>query len=109
VGTSGTINCSLYDDANVSGTGAALASGQVNPADATNVPVLATITVPSTLATDTVRLLCGTANSAETGITATYIAMTVTVGSFQTFTNTIGGGTGGAIPGGWNLTTNKNE
>lgn len=109
LGTSDTLDCSLYDDANVSGTGTALASGQVIRTDATNVPVLATITIPSTLTTDTVRLFCGTANSAETSIAATYIAMPVTVGSFQTFTNTIGGGTGGIITGGWNLTTNKSE
>lgn len=108
-GTSDTLSCSLYDDANVSGTGNALASGEVNLAGATNVPILGTITIPSTLTTDTVRLFCGTANAAETGITASYIAMPVTVGSFQTFTNTIGGGTSGPINGGWNITTNKND
>jgi hypothetical protein len=108
-GTSDTLTCSLYDDANVSGTGAALASGELNQLDATNVPVLATFTVPTTLTTDTVRLFCGTANSAETGITASYIAMPVTVGSFQTFTNSIGGGTTGPITGGWDIQKNQND
>jgi hypothetical protein len=108
-GTSDTLTCSLYDDANVSGTGNALASGEVNLADATNVPVLATVTVPSSLTTDTVRLFCGSANSTETGITASYVAMSVTVGSFQTFTNTIGGGATAPITGGWDIPKNSNE
>jgi Collagen triple helix repeat (20 copies) len=108
-GTSDTLTCSLYDDANVSGTGNALASGEVNLVGATSVPVLGTFTVPSTLTTDTVRLFCGTANSAESGITASYIAMSVTVGSFQTFTNTIGGATTSPISGGWDLQQNKSE
>jgi collagen triple helix repeat protein len=106
-GTDDTLNCSLLDDANVSGTGSALASGALNLLDATNVPVLGTITIPSTLTTDTVRLYCGTANATQTGITATYIAMPVTVGSFQTFTNTVGGGTTAPINGGWDIGKNK--
>ena len=109
LGTNDTLSCGLFDDANVSGTGNALASGEVNLMEATNVPVLGTITIPSSLTTDTVRLFCGTESSTEAGITASYIAMPVTVGSFQTFTNTVGGGTTGPINGGWNITTNKNE
>jgi hypothetical protein len=108
-GTSDTLTCSLYDDANVSGTGNALASGEVNLGDATNVPVLGTFTVPSSLTTDTVRLFCGTANSAESGITASYVAMSVTVGSFQTFTNTIGGATTSPITGGWDIPKSQTE
>ena len=104
-----TLSCSLYDDANVSGTGNALVSGEVDLLEATNVPVLGTITIPSSLATDTVRLFCGTANATETGITATYVAIPVTVGSFQGFTNTVGGGTTGPISGGWNIGGNKNN
>ncbi len=108
-GTSDALTCSLYDDANVSGTGNPLASGDVNLGDATNVPILGTVTVPSSLTTDTVRLFCGTANSAEAGITASYVAMAVTVGSFQTFTNTIGGGTTGPITGGWDIPKDKTD
>ena len=110
-GTNDTLNCSFYDDANVSGTGLALASGEVNLLEATNVPVLGTITIPTTLVsgTDTVHLYCGTANSAEAGLTATYVAMPVTVGSFQTFTNSVGGSSGGTINGGWDIGGNKND
>ncbi len=106
-GTSDTLSCSLFDDANVSGTGNALASGEVNLVEATNVAILGTITIPSSLTTDTVRLFCGTANSAEAGMTASYVAMPVTVGSFQTFTNTVGGGTAAPINGGWDITKNQ--
>ncbi|HEX3987499.1 MAG TPA: IPT/TIG domain-containing protein [Acidobacteriaceae bacterium] len=109
-GTNDTLSCSLYDDANVSGTGTALATGQVNLLDATNVPVLGTITIPTTVTpTDTVRVFCGTEDSTQTGLTATFIAMPVTVGSFQTFTNTVGGGSTGPISGGWNRVTNQND
>ena len=108
-GTNDTLSCSLHDDANVSGMNSALASGEVNLLDAASVPVLGTITIPSSLTTDTVRLFCETASSAEPGITATYIAMPVTVGAFQTFTNTIGGGTTGPINGGWDIGANKND
>jgi hypothetical protein len=108
-GTSDTLKCGLFDDANVSGTGNALASGEVNLADATNVPVLGTITIPSSLTTDTVRLFCGATNSTEVGITASYVAMPVTVGSFQVFTNTIGGGATAPISGGWDVTQNRNN
>jgi hypothetical protein len=104
-----TLNCSLYDDANASGTGNALASGLVNLGEATNLPVLGTITIPTSVTTDTVHLFCGTASSAETGVTATYIAMPVTVGSFQPFTNTIGGTTTAPIGGGWDIGANKND
>jgi hypothetical protein len=108
-GTSDTLNCSLFDDAKVSRTGNALASGEVNLLDATNVPILGTITIPSSLTTDTVRLFCGTANSTEAGVTASFIAMPVTVGSFQTFTNTVGGGTSQPITGGWDLSQNEKD
>ena len=108
-GTSDTLSCTLFDDANISGTGNALASGAVNLAEGTNVPILGTITIPSSLTTDTVRLFCGTTNSTEASITASYIAMPVTVGSFQVFTNTVGGGTTGPINGGWDITKNQNN
>jgi hypothetical protein len=106
-GTSDTLNCSLFDDANVSGTGNALVSGEVNLVEASSVPILATLTIPGSLSTDTVRLFCGTANSTAAGITANYIAMPVTVGSFQAFTNTVGGGTTQPISGGWDITKNQ--
>lgn len=108
-GTSDTLNCGLYDDAST--TGAALASGQVNLQYATNVPVLGTVTIPTTVTNgiDTVRLFCGAANGTETGITATYIAMPVTVGSFTPFTNNLGGAPTAPIGGGWNRVTNQND
>ena len=81
----------------------------MNLAEGTNVPILGTITIPSSLTTDTVRLFCGTTNSTEASITASYIAMPVTVGSFQVFTNTVGGGTTGPINGGWDMTKNQNN
>lgn len=109
LGVSDTLTCNLYDDANVSGTGSPLASGEVSLEGATNLPLLGTITIPSSLTTDTVRLFCATANSEERVITATYIAMPVTVGSFQRFTNTIGGGATTPVVGGWSITLNKSE
>ena len=42
------------------------------------------------------------------GITASYIAMPVTVGSFQPFTNTLGG-IDPPIGGGWDIGANKND
>jgi hypothetical protein len=102
-GQSGNLTCSLYDNGTVSAS--PLATGQITLTNTASVPVLATITVPSTTATDTVRLFCGGSTAAVSGITATYFAMPVTVGSFQTFTNTIGGSTS-TPPGGWDVTKN---
>ncbi len=108
LGTNDTLNCSLFDDDAVAGAGIALASGAADLGEATNLPVLGTITIPTSVTTDTVHLFCGTASSAEMGITASYIAMPVTVGSFQPFTNTLGGTTA-PIGGGWDIGANKND
>ena len=55
-GKTDTLTCSIYDNGTVSA--AALATGEVALTDATNLPILGTITVPSTVTTDTVRLFC---------------------------------------------------
>jgi hypothetical protein len=104
-GKTDTLTCSLYDNGTV--TTAALATGEVALADATNLPILGTITVPSTVTTDTVRLFCGSGTAAVSGVTATYVAMGVTVGSFQTFTNNIGGAPTAPITGGWDIGQNS--
>jgi hypothetical protein len=109
LGVSDTLTCFLYDDAQVSGTGSPLASGEVSLEGATNLPLLGTITIPASLTTDTLRLICATANSAERVITATFIAMPVTVGSFQEFTNAVGGASPAPIVGGWSIAKNDDN
>lgn len=108
LGTSDTLDCSIYDDANVSGTGAPLTTGQVDLQSASNLPLQGLIAIPNTDTTDTVRLYCGSQNSTEGGITASIVAFPITASSFQPFSNTIGGNSG--VPaGGWNLQQNNQD
>ena len=103
-----TLSCSLFDDANINGAGTALASGQVDMTKMANLPLLAAIDIPASLTTDTVRLFCGSTAAVQPGITGSYVAMPVTVGSFLTFTNAIGtGGIAPKQPTGWNRVTNQ--
>ena len=83
-----------------------LASGQVNLAEATNLPLMSSFSIPSGIANVDVNLYCATANSTESGITATLVAEPVTVGSAQQFTNSIGNTGTPIIPGGWNRVKN---
>ncbi len=104
--TDDTLSCSWYDDEDVSGVGAAIASGQVKLLYQTNLALLGAFAIPASASTsDTVRLFCGTAAEARGGITATFTAEPVTAASFQTFSNTIGGGSA-PYPGGWNIASN---
>lgn len=116
-GTADSLSCNL--DANLGlslsgesqvGAGTTLttiSTGQVNLANATNIPLLAAYSVVSGNTAGSVQIDCVTANGDEGGITATLLAEPVTVGSSQTFTNSIGN-TGGnpPIPGGWNRVQN---
>ena len=109
-GTSDTLSCSLFDDAQHLWDRQRSRVRRSEPGRGDQrADTLGTITIPSSLTTDTVRLFCGTTNSTEVSITASYIAMPVTVGSFQAFTNTVGGGTTGPINGGWDITKNQNN
>ncbi len=108
LGTPDALLCSIYDDANVAGTGTAIALGSMEMQSASNLPLLGAVSIPSSTGTDTVRLYCGTASASESGISATFVAVPVTVGSFQTFSNSIGssGGSSGSGPSlGWTIAT----
>lgn len=87
---------------------ATIAAGQVILTSATSLPLLAAYSAPSG-STSTVDMLCSTENSDEGGIYATLIAEPVTIGSSQTFSNTIGGSNSGSTPvtGGWNRVSNS--
>lgn len=111
--TNDTLSCQLRASsagASKSGGPATIAAGQVNLTGATSLPLLAAYSVSSSN-TGTVVLLCSTENSDEGGINATVIAEPVTIGSSQTFTNTIGGGSGGSttLSGGWNRVGNTSN
>ena len=110
LGTTDTLSCNL--DANqgqapmqMGNSLTTVATGQVNLASATNIPLLAAFTVPSGNTGGAVQIDCVTANGDESGITATLIAEPVSIGSSQTFTNTIGSGST-PIQGGWNRINN---
>jgi IPT/TIG domain len=110
--TADTLSCNLDanpGDAQVKGGGAlrTISTGQVDLTTATNIPLLAAFSVPSGSTSGTVQIQCVTASSDEGGISATLLAEPVTVGSAQTFTNSIGssGGTQ-PVPGGWNRVSN---
>jgi hypothetical protein len=112
LGTSDTLSCDL-DTAQ--GTGASqgpltlITKGKVNLTDANSVPLLAAFTVPSGITDAVVLINCATGTGDESGFTATLIAAPVTVGGFQTFTNTIGTSSGTPpppAPGGWDQITN---
>ncbi len=83
-----------------------LASGQVNLAEATNLPLMSSFSIPSSIMDIDVSLYCATANSTESGITATLVVEPVTVGSAQQFTNSIGNTGPPILPGGWNRVKN---
>jgi hypothetical protein len=61
LGTRDTLNCGIFDDENVSGTAAALTSGSFALQDATSLPLLGLIPVPTSTGADTVRLFCDSA------------------------------------------------
>ena len=110
-GSASDFRCGIYDDASVYGSGTALAFGHSSDATTTGGPNLtlqATIYIP---VSDTVRLFCGlpAGDKNVPGYSATYIAMPVTVGSFQTFTNDLGSESQGPPPPppGWNRVTNN--
>jgi hypothetical protein len=94
LGANDTLNCTIYDEANVSGnpTATFVASGSVALQDATSLPLLGLVNIPASNGTDTEGLFCGSANAAEGGIFATFVAIPVTVSSFNAFSNSIGGG-----------------
>lgn len=108
--TSDTLSCQLEAVPTTGNGPATLATGQVTLTGATSIPLLAAYSVPSG-STSNVALLCTTVNGDEGGINATLIADPVTIGSSQTFTNTIGGNgnIGSPVVGGWNRVTNKSD
>ncbi|HTW78873.1 MAG TPA: IPT/TIG domain-containing protein [Terracidiphilus sp.] len=81
-----TLTCSLIDQDNLSGTGAPLANGIVNLPTATSVPLLGTITIPSTLTSgDQISLNCETDESNINNASATLMAIPVTWTQFGQF------------------------
>jgi hypothetical protein len=105
-GQSKTLNCTMYDDADVSANNVALAFGQTNLIEANSISLLGTIGIPTSLPTDTIRIYCGSSTGALSGVSATFVAIPVTWGTFATGSNSIGSN-GTANPVTWNLTQNK--
>ena len=107
------VRCAIYDDGGAYGMGTALAFGYLpsptsgNAKGSTNLTLQATVTFS---VSDTVHLLCGLPAGEKNapGYMANFIAMSVTVGSFQTFTNDLGSEATGppAPPPGWSRTQN---
>lgn len=103
--TDQTLNCNLQDDANVSGIGNPLPSGQIYLKDGSSIPLLGTIIIPSTINSDTVRLFCSTSVETISNVRASYVALPITWASpLLRFSNTVSGGT--ASPVTYNLEQN---
>ena len=98
------LTCSLIDQGNLSGTGAPLANGIVDLDAASNVALLGTITIPSTLTSgDEISLNCETDSANINGTSATIVAIPVTWTQFGQFSIT---SSGTPISVGWNIGQN---
>lgn len=102
---SDTLSCALAVGPSLSST-STIASGEISLTVATNLPLLAAYSLPTGISNVEVNLYCATANSTESGITATLVVEPVTVGSAQQFTNSIGNTGPPILPGGWNRVKN---
>lgn len=95
LGANDTLTCTIYDEAPLPGNPAYfIAAGSVALQDATSLPLLGLVNIPASNGTDTEALFCGSTNATEGNISATFVAMPVTVASFNAFSNSIGGGGG---------------
>jgi hypothetical protein len=95
LGANDTLTCTIYDEAPLPGNPAYfVAAGSVALQDATSLPLLGLVNIPASNGTDTEALFCGSTNATEGNISATFVALPVTVASFNAFSNSIGGGGG---------------
>ncbi len=112
VGVSDTLSCDLIAasqgaQSKTASSVVTIANGQVSLTEATNIPMIAAYASVAGSTTSILELVCATANSVESGITATLVAEPVTVGSSQQFTNSIGNsGSNPIATGGWNRVGN---
>jgi hypothetical protein len=103
-GWSDFLTCNLIDSDNLANSKGPLVSANVNLNGTTSLPLLATITIPSSITSDAIELNCQTGSETIDSSSATFVAIPVSWSVFGSFSTTSGGGN--PITVGWNIGSN---